>query len=164
MLPLLRYFMDHCDTQTESIETHNVVMPRLLLRFSLLIVCFAFWPPGAVPLTIGHKLGTRWSDTPNMQQNVNALSSRCCPWVMCGMENRWRKKASAMKSIAQFPSAVRGAAALMWEQRPAVLKLWLIVGQFQWKWTNSFSLWAWRFKLELRYLLTLFSLRTSKGA
>lgn len=79
MLPLLRHFTDHCDTQTESIETHNVVMLGLLLRFSLLIVCFAFWPPGAVPLTIGHKLGTRWPDTPNMQQNVNALSSRCCP-------------------------------------------------------------------------------------
>lgn len=75
-----------------------------------------------------------------------------------------RKKASAMKSIAQFPSAVRGAAALMWEQRPAVLKLWLIVEQFQWKWTNSFSLWAWRFKLELRYLLTFISLRTAKRA
>lgn len=28
-----------------------------------------------------------------------------------------------MKSIAQFPSAVRGAAALIWEQRPVSMKV-----------------------------------------
>lgn len=84
----------HCCRISRSIETHNVVvMPGLLLR-SLYWLFVLPSGPGAVPLTIGHKL--RHPMVNGRPKHAAECQRIVLPvWIMCGIENRWsspRKK------------------------------------------------------------------------